>query len=565
MTRKRDPAGMPREVRLPSRSIYWCKTCQSPVVITDEQSPACPKCGNEVTYMATDLRPVFSRERRILQYYHGMHFSDVPVWRSSKSRLYFVDGRKLTLPGHETLSSDLDALVRYISASNHYDALDKVIIEQYRTAWEVNELYLNGVETNAFDFIQRVADDPKLRRRKFLVSFSGGKDSTVVSSLVTRTLGPGAAMHVFSDTSLEDPNTYNYVQEFRDANPHIEFYVGRVDHSFDDLVDHMGPPSRQIRWCCTIFKAGPINNLLQDLSNDGRQRDVLTFYGVRRSESVQRADYNAITTGAKIGTQVTASPVIDWLEFDIWAYILRHQLAFNRSYRLGYSRVGCWLCPLNSDWSDMLAEIFFPEMAAKWRGKLVEFARKIGKPDPEEYVDDKAWKRRTGGAGLSNSFTGVEAKPCGDLSNTTHYTISRPITEEFLEFMKPLGKINRSFGRSALGEFLVDGQNRASASRLLVQAASGSQNIRVTAVETGMSERLGQLIKNQLAKYETCIQCTACSAVCPHGAITVRPDHRVYTIDEDKCTGCLECVTHFGSRGCLVADSLHSSGERASR
>ena len=41
-----------------------------------------------------------------------------------------------------------------------------------------------------------------------------------------------------------------------------------------------------------------------------------------------------------------------------------------------------------------------PEESKKWREFLVEFAKKIGKPDAEEYVDSGAWKARQGGNGL---------------------------------------------------------------------------------------------------------------------------------------------------------------------
>ena len=183
-----------------------------------------------------------------------------------------------------------------------------------------------------------------------------------------------------------------------------------------------------MRWCCTIFKTGPINNLLQSL---GSQK-VLTFYGIRRSESPRRSQYHklswndpdrlgtvvkvdqdddihGVTVGAKIGQQATASPIIDWSEFDVWNYILSRGLSFNKSYRLGYSRVGCWLCPLNSEWSEILSSMFFPENTARWRAQLIDFARKIGKSDPEEYIDERGWVKRFGGAGLSNCFSGLES------------------------------------------------------------------------------------------------------------------------------------------------------------
>ena len=46
-------------------------------------------------------------------------------------------------------------------------------------------------------------------------------------------------------------------------------------------------------------------------------------------------------------------------------------------------------------------------------------------------------------------------------------------------------------------------------------------------------------------------------------AITIKPDQRIYEIDQDVCTGCMECVTHFGSTGCLVAKSTSVFGKYA--
>lgn len=545
-------------------AIYWCPTCRAPLSLP--QAAACPACGSQTQYLTTDVRPVFSRERRILQFYGHGHLMDVPVWKASKAKTYFVDGSPATLPDAERLKRDLAALAEFIAASDHYDRVDQRLIAEYQCALEINRPRLNELEDLAFAFIQQVSR--RYSRRLQIVSFSGGKDSTVVSHLVRRGLGRADVLHVFGDTTLEDPNTYAYVEAFRRENPLVPFLEAKAEHDFHQLVEQMGPPSRRIRWCCTIFKAGPINNLLQTLGTNVR---VLTFYGVRRAESRQRADYNAVTVGAKIGTQVTASPIIDWSEFDIWLYILLHGLRFNDSYRLGFTRIGCWLCPLNSEWSDTLAAIFFPEDSARWRAQLVAFARKIGKPDAEEYVDSRSWKKRVGGAGLENAFRGIEARPCGDDEHAIQFTLKRPVNDDLFEFLKPLGRIAREKGRPALGEFLIEAvdeagnRSRTAASanpaNLLVLAFRGDTGVRVTVLNPAHRQELHEVqadVRRQLIKFETCIQCTACSAVCPHGAIAVHPEQRVYKIDEAKCTGCLECVTHFGDRGCLVADSLHS-------
>ena len=67
------------------------------------------------------------------------------------------------------------------------------------------------------------------------------------------------------------------------------------------------------------------------------------------------------------------------------------------------------------------------------------------------------------------------------------------------------------------------------------------------------------LIKNQINKYQTCIGCSYCEAVCKFGALKVLNTEKgnvsnetiYYSIDTQKCVGCLECVKHF-SNGCYI-------------
>jgi len=566
--------------------VYWCDNCQAVFkakTARQVKSVLCAHCGNESAYLTTDVRPVFSRERRILQFYgHGPLLTE-QVWRSSRSVNYYINGKTVRLPQSEVLKADLPAIGDFIADSDHYDAVDEKLLVDYQRALEANRAYLSDLEDASFQYIQHVAK--RFHRRLFLVSFSGGKDSTVVSDLVRRALGRSDILHIFGDTTLEDENTYAYVREFRDRNPLVPFFEARAEHNFHELVDEIGPPSRVMRWCCTIFKAGPINNLLQTLGD----QKCLTFYGIRRDESVRRSNYQDpsrnspdrvgtvveldpqskelygipvnVTVDAKLGQHVMASPIVDWTEFDVWLYIILNGLHFNKSYRLGYTRVGCWLCPLNSDWSEFIGNIFFPEDSARWRQQLLDFAQRIGKPDPIEYVDSRAWVKRFGGAGMPNKFTGIETKPCGDMDNTIQVEVERPVNAELEEFLKPLGKINRDRSRAALGEIYLEGRKGQKWDALIVQAPENSTTLRVTVLNPRDTlKNISAYIRYQATKFQTCIQCTACSAVCPAGAITIKPDQRIYEINQDVCTGCLECVTHFGSAGCLVAKSLSVYG-----
>ncbi|MCH8908370.1 MAG: phosphoadenosine phosphosulfate reductase family protein, partial [Candidatus Heimdallarchaeota archaeon] len=533
--------------------VFWCKNCNLPF---RDDHKICSNCNNKGKELISDLRPVFARERALLKYFEIDSYESESVWTNSRSHVYFIDGEKHKLPPYKEYREHAEDLREFIFAQEDYlESLDSRYLTEYQVQLSGSRIKLGLLEQESFQFVKEVAE--KYRRRTMMVSFSGGKDSTVVSSLVRRALSRENILHVFGDTGLEDVNTHQYVEDFLVFNPDVPFFRAKSEQDFWGLVDHMGPPSRVMRWCCTIIKAGPITNFIQSL---GEKMRVLTFYGVRRAESTQRADYNAVTVGAKIGAQVTASPVIDWLEFDIWNYIIQNNVLFNKSYRLGYSRVGCWLCPLNSTWSDFLNSIHFKEDNDEWQSYLVDFAKKIGKPDPEVYVKERKWAARHGGSGLQNRWTGIDIKPCGDLDNTIEIRLTKDINDDLLEFLKPMGKINYEISDPEAGIYYIS-KNGNAGHNLKVQAIKGSRLARVTALDVSEKEEIFRFSKYQFNKFQTCIQCTACSTACPHSAIIVRPEHDVYEVDEDKCINCNECITHFGSTGCLVAKSLSSYGK----
>lgn len=87
------------------------------------------------------------------------------------------------------------------------------------------------------------------------------------------------------------------------------------EKDFEELSRLVGPPSRVMRWCCTVFKTGTIQKKIRSLYRDKKQ--ILTFYGIRRSESVSRSKYERESDSPKITKQRIVSPIIDWMNFDM--------------------------------------------------------------------------------------------------------------------------------------------------------------------------------------------------------------------------------------------------------
>ena len=105
-----------------------------------------------------------------------------------------------------------------------------------------------------------------MTKEKFIMSFSGGKDSTVVSELVMRALGTQEILHLYGDTTLEFPESKEYVKRFRKEHPKTPVDTAKnKDKNFEELCEQLGPPSRVIRCFCNIFKKGDIQRRIHKL------------------------------------------------------------------------------------------------------------------------------------------------------------------------------------------------------------------------------------------------------------------------------------------------------------
>ena len=85
--------------------------------------------------------------------------------------------------------------------------------DEYKNKFvEANKIRFNYITEEAITYIQSYKDRYDIN--EMLVSFSGGKDSTVTSHLVSTALGTNKVLHIFGDTTLEFPQTLEYRKSF---------------------------------------------------------------------------------------------------------------------------------------------------------------------------------------------------------------------------------------------------------------------------------------------------------------------------------------------------------------
>ena len=490
-------------------SLYWCKECNVPTY-----HEICPRCGNKGFYFTTDARPVFPEERLLIETVLGkpMKFYNNSVWNSNG--IYFVDGKKIKFSIEKLATEDTEKL-RTTIAKHKDENTYEFFNENIQKFIEANKLRYDDISSEAMSYIIKSSEgyDPT----SMFVSFSGGKDSTVTSHLVRTALSNPSIIHIFGDTTLEFPDTIEYVKRFRQENRKTPLLTSKNDQQdFFDLCNEFGPPSRMLRWCCTIFKTGFISKRID--STFKNKKNVRTYYGIRRNESKSRSNYSREDNSPKISKQRVSSPIIDWLDYDIWLYILTTGIDFNDAYRLGYSRVGCWCCPNNSRWSQFLLSVYYPELNEKFTKIIYDFAVKMGKTDPMEYVINGGWKARSGGAGIDRSKNvAIEFKPCATDESSFNYELNKPISDQLYELFKPFGIINYDMGNKRLGEvFVLD--FKTNEPLLKLQGRIGSNNLRITILKRPVAKRTKTVeielkFKSQITKYQLCTGCHACETV----------------------------------------------------
>jgi len=525
-----------------SGKVYWCPTCDVPLLSIVGEQPKCDICESrrsKPTYTASDLRPVLDRERDLLQ---GELEIQIPnnVWYDRRRIVY----RGSTLFSFTVVNNAI--ALRRRNQENGPRACDlKTDADQYLAKTvAANTRILCRLEQEALSCIGKAVE--RYPGRRPFVSFSGGKDSAVVAFLARQALGEISLF--FGDTTLEYEDTTRYVYEFA-RKYELPLESRSSSNDFLEMSERLGPPSRIMRWCCTVFKAYPINLFWNSL-----QAPVLVFDGMRRAESRSRSTYPREFRSKKYARQIAVRPILHWSTLATWLYNYFRELPLNPVYRRGHSRVGCVPCPYSTDYDDLLKRYFQEPLWNEWLAFLEKYARQRNHPSPTEWVLDGHWKKRM--PDKTTTYV-VDREPTFADDRALAYTFPSGIPRGLPEFLKPITPIRSS---------AKTGMFRSCHGSTARVAGSVGGNLLIVVRPPDMAEReFRRLVEAQIEKSLNCVGCGGCVGVCPHGAISL--NHASIVIDEKKCEHCLSCITSdlTGSGHSCVALSYKAERERVSR
>lgn len=192
---------------------------------------------------------------------------------------------------------------------------------------------------------QLYLEDP----RPWLVGFSGGKDSTMVASLVfdavlsvppeqrtkpvtvlctdTRVEIPAIAEGVESALDrmrcCSQQHTLNIEAHLLKPPPEQSFWVNIIGRGYP-------PPNRVFRWCTQRLKIDPVTTFVQQRLQNGHWSEAILHLGARRAESSTRAQTmagrekrNGLNRHPDLPRVWVSNPIEFLTTEEVWAYLLQ--------------------------------------------------------------------------------------------------------------------------------------------------------------------------------------------------------------------------------------------------
>lgn len=219
--------------------------------------------------------------------------------------------------------------------------------------------------------------------KPLIISYSGGKDSSVMIDLAEHCLESGDYEVMYSHTSADAPQTVQFIRaEFKRLSQkgvkcidYIPRYKDGTQITMWNLIPRKKmPPTRLVRYCCQKLKETSTPNRMcatgvRKSESQGRKgRDVFSvrgktkktgqYYSFEHAEEVFREsneindpnwDCNLIRN-MKQNKDIVVNPIYEWSDRDVWQYIAKSNVKINPLYYPPYSyrRVGCIGCPMNT-------------------------------------------------------------------------------------------------------------------------------------------------------------------------------------------------------------------------
>jgi 3'-phosphoadenosine 5'-phosphosulfate sulfotransferase (PAPS reductase)/FAD synthetase/ferredoxin len=490
-------------------------------------------------YVANEIRPVFAPELSLTglgRYFEYDRRESRPLCWGIKNTYLIADiddkgqpvGRKIAQLNNTQYGKPLNLQVFFDGKMK----LEPVDVEAMVAA---NAQIMDIVIADAKRRTKELYDESIKRCDIAYIAFSGGKDSVALLDICHRVL-PLSVPVVFSDTDMELPDTYKVWDEIQTRYPEREFIVAKSETSALENWRIFAPPSRTVRWCCSVHKSTPALMFLKKKLKKPAIK-VMAFVGVRGDESYSRSFYEDATDGVKNASQMNCMPILDWGAHELWLYIFANDLLINCAYKKGLSRVGCLMCPESSEKYEWFVSKSYPRELKPYSDIIIGTSAKhfSSATEKSEYIGKRHWQARRSGIVLRENIT----PPLEEIDGL-NITFQSPHFKKdlFYEWIKTLGIVVKE--RETERQLLKVPKSLDEGIPFVYRSPyTGGGLVSFKFHSSAELTALVPLIRSLLKKVSGCIGCQSCEAECNLGAITFM-DGKL-KVNGDKCIKCHGC------------------------
>ena len=179
----------------------------------------------------------------------------------------------------------------------------------------------------------------QLHGNKVELASSFGAEDVVIIHMIQNL---GLSIPIFTiDTGRLNQETYNLIDEIRNKyNIKIEIlFPNNVD--VETMVQEKGMnlfyksvENRQL--CCNVRKVIPLEKKLSNLD--------AWITGLRKNQNENRSNFKKIEIDIRKKTILKYNPLIDWSFEQVFDYIKKNNVPYNKLHDLNYPSIGCAPC-----------------------------------------------------------------------------------------------------------------------------------------------------------------------------------------------------------------------------
>ncbi|MCM3570858.1 phosphoadenylyl-sulfate reductase [Neobacillus mesonae] len=173
--------------------------------------------------------------------------------------------------------------------------------------------------------------------KQIVYASSFGAEAIVLIDLIYQ-VKPDAHI-VFLDTGLHFLETYEVIDKMEARFPSLRIERKQPEISLEDQAAQFGSAlwKKNPNKCCEIRKVIPLRETLT-----AKQAWIS---GLRRQQSPTRANTEFINKDEKF-KNIKICPLIHWTWDDVWNYIRKKDLPYNKLHDHNYPSIGCFPCTL---------------------------------------------------------------------------------------------------------------------------------------------------------------------------------------------------------------------------